>query len=625
MKANALSLLALFQEKQRLEVPIYQRKYVWSEEEQWDPLWQDISRKFRERLEGRNDSTDHFLGAMVLDQQITPSGHVVRRQVIDGQQRLTTLQIFLSALRDFCRANGCEDLAKEFDDYTLNRGLMADPATDKFKVWPTIENREQFTDVVGLGSRAKIETKHPEVWKKYARAPDPRPRMVEAYLFFSNALADFFLGSAEEPALLGDQPLSVRIDECFQALKSSLRVVVIDLERGDEAQVIFETLNARGEPLLSSDLLRNYIFLRAGRAGEPQEQLHADYWRGFEDPFWSIEVRQGRLTRPRSDLFMQHFLASRRAIDIPAKQLFAEYRQWIDRQRPFATVAEELCVLARQREEYRRLVEPKKGDPVYQIARFLEVFEVSPAYPLLLHFFDVGFGPKEWQQVSTTLESYLLRRTILRLSNKAYNAKFLALTKWLKENGSTPRAVSDYLTGLQGPSVEWPTDAQFAEGWRNSLAYDDLNNARLVHILLRVSDSIQNKLSEKITIESALTVEHILPRSWIDQWALPSGERGLTDEELQTAATNDPRAEATRARHALLHTFGNLTVITQGLNSSVSNSAWATKKPGLLAASLLPINQSLHSYADWNEDCIRARGEELLKRALTIWPGPTAT
>ena len=91
--------------------------------------------------------------------------------------------------------------------------------------------------------------------------------MIEAYLFFHDQLSEFFLGTGNDPALHADQPLGARLDECFQALKNSLQVVTIDLQPGDDPQVIFETLNARGEPLLPADFLRNYIFLRAARTG----------------------------------------------------------------------------------------------------------------------------------------------------------------------------------------------------------------------------------------------------------------------------------------------------------------------------------------------------------------------
>lgn len=298
MKANAAPLLAVFEKKLRLEVPLFQRQYVWKRDQQWEPLWEDIARKYTEYLDGRKDAPVHFLGAMVLDQKLTPTTHVERRQIIDGQQRLTTLQIFLAALRDLCQEQGCEELAKECDSFLLNKGMMADPEADKFKVWPTMLDRTQFVDVVTSCSRAALEKKHPLTKRKYARKWDPRPRMVEAYLFFNDQLREFFLGTPDDPPLAKDQSLSARLEECFQALKNALQVVVIDLEKDDDAQVIFETLNARGEPLLPADLLRNFIFLRAARHGESQENLYNEYWRGFDDPFWRQEIRQGRLSRP---------------------------------------------------------------------------------------------------------------------------------------------------------------------------------------------------------------------------------------------------------------------------------------------------------------------------------------
>jgi hypothetical protein len=258
--------------------------------------------------------------------------------VIDGQQRLTTLQIFLAAFRDFCHKEGCDDHARECDAFTLNKGTMADPDLEKFKLWPTQADRDQFNDVLLSGSRAELERRHPLVRQKWARSYDPRPRMIEAYLYFYEQIAEFFLGTKTEAAVAADSALETRLDECFQSLKNSLQVVVIDLEPRDDAQVIFETLNARGEPLLPADLLRNYIFLRAARLGEPQDSLYNEYWRKFDDEFWRKEERQGRLSRPRSDQFLQHFLASRRVRDVPVRHLFVEYKFWIDKKHPFKTV-----------------------------------------------------------------------------------------------------------------------------------------------------------------------------------------------------------------------------------------------------------------------------------------------
>jgi hypothetical protein len=82
-------------------------------------------------------------------------------------------------------------------------------------------------------------------------------------------------------------------------------------------------------------------------------------------------------------------------------------------------------------------------------------------------------------------------------------------------------------------------------------------------------------------------------------------------------------AEASGRRNSILHTLGNLTIITQPLNSAVSNSAWKDKKPQMLKSSLLPINQQLISYDTWNEEIISRRGEELFERAKSIWCAPS--
>lgn len=625
MKANAVPLLAIFEKKMRLEVPLFQRQYVWSREQQWEPLWEDIIRKFTEYLEGRKEAPVHFLGAMVLDQKETPTTHVEKRQVIDGQQRLTTLQLFLAALRDFCRESECEDLAKEIEGFTLNKGMMAEPEVDKFKVWPTQLDRPQFIDALMSGSRAVIVEKHPLKKRKWARNYDPRPKMIEAYLFFHDQLRLFYTGTPEEPPLASETPLSSRLEECFQALKNALHVVVIDLEPGDDAQVIFETLNSRGEPLLPADLLRNYVFLRAGRLKENQEALYQQYWSKFDDDFWRHEVTQGRLRRPRSDLFMQHFLASRQMVDIPITHLFVEYRFWIERKQPFKTVSEELACLAKQRDDFRRIVEPKKGDILFPLVTFLESFDVRTAYPLLLFMMDSGLSDQHWQAISTDLESYLVRRSFLGWSTKAYNRIFLNLAKYLKKHGPNPENIRKGLSILSGESSAWPTDAQFFDAWQNRHAYQTLNNARIVHILKRLSDAMLTSLNESILIDGHLSVEHILPQNWLEHWPLPDGQKGMTEAELLTAEPENTRASFTRKRRSVLQTLGNLTILTQPLNSTVSNSAWSDKKPKLLESSLLPINQRLHAAIVWDEAAIENRGRELFLLAQKLWPGPIET
>ncbi|MCE9592904.1 MAG: DUF262 domain-containing HNH endonuclease family protein [Planctomycetes bacterium] len=622
MKATAAPVLGVFEKKMRLEVPLFQRQYVWTREQQWEPLWEDISRKFVEYIEGRKDAPIHFLGAMVLDQKQTPTTHVERRQVIDGQQRLTTLQVFLAAFRDCCRENACDELARECEGFTANKGMMPNPDIDVFKIWPTQLDRAQFVAVMTAGSRAELERLYPVVRQKWARHDDPRPPMIEAYLYFSDELQEFFLGTESDPALSHEVPLADRLNECFTALRNALQVVVIDLEKDDDAQVIFETLNARGQPLLPADLLRNYIFLRAARAGEDQEALYETYWRGFDDQFWRDEVRQGRLSRPRGDLFMQHFLASRQTVDIPVKHLFVEYKFWIERRKPFSSIREELAAIARQRDDFRHILQPTPRDAVYSIARVVDTFDVRTAYPLLLFLSDKQISRTEWVAVARILESYIVRRMFCGWTTKNYNRVFLSLTKQLERDGATAPNLRKLLTEMRGESTEWPSDSQFERAWLTREVDGDQQPSKLVHILASLNVTYLDAKTEDVIVDSPLTVEHLMPRSWREHWSLPDGTSGIAADEVRTAVFGDPRMQATIFREKLVHTIGNLTLVTQPLNAALSNAPWEKKQPAIIEKSVLPMNLRLRSASTWDEAAIELRSKELLARALRIWPGP---
>jgi hypothetical protein len=619
LRANAFPVLAIFESKARHEVPLFQRQYVWGREQQWEPLWDDIRRKFKEFLVGRKDGPLHFLGAMVFDQKQTPTGHVEKRQVIDGQQRLTTLQIFLASLRDFCSENNCPELASECDGFLFNKGMMAD-ADDKFKVWPTQLDRPQFRDVLTARSRLELDRRYPLVRRRFARSYDARPRMIEAYIFFYDSLAEFF-SDADEQGAAFDAALSLRLEECFGALRGALQVVVVDLDRDDDAQVIFETLNARGEPLLPADLLRNYIFLRAARQKEDQERLYHDFWERFDDEFWRETVTQGRLTRPRSDLFLQYFLASQITSDIQIKHLFVEYKYWIERsaQRPFDSVATELKTLADNGDRFRRLISPAPGDAVFRIATFLSAFDSSTAYPLLLHLLSRGLPSAEMEQANRIIESYLLRRAVCGLTAKAYNRIFLSAIRVIKDEQSPVAALGNYFAALRGESGEWPTDDAFRLAWCIKPLYLDLRQSRLVYILKYLSDALLSSRTELLTVDSELTVEHIMPQKWHEHWPLTDGSAGIAPSNDLDAAEPSPTRLASEIRDRLIHTIGNLTLLSLGLNSEVSNSSWALKKPRMLQVSLLPINQSLHVHTEWNDSTISERSLELFEVAKRLW------
>ena len=312
-------------------------------------------------------------------------------------------------------------------------------------------------------------------------------------------------------------------------------------------------------------------------------------------------------------------------VDIPIKHLFMEYKYWIDRTRPFATVTEELVTLARQRDQFRRIVAPRKGDVIFDLATFLDRFDIRTAYPLLLFLMDSNLSETEWARIAKVLESYLLRRAVVGWTTKSYNKIFLSLTKTLRKTLATAKALEAALLELSGESSGWPTDNLFQQRWDDRPAYQELNNSRIVYILSRLNEEFFNHRNERLSIDSPLTVEHILPQNWIEYWPLASGEKGLTWDELGLVDAEDARAKQTKERNAAVQAFGNLTILTQELNSSVSNSAWDVKKPELLKSSMLPINQLLHNQNTWGEAEIAARSKMLFEKANEIWEYPESS
>jgi hypothetical protein len=235
---------------------------------------------------------------------------------------------------------------------------------------------------------------------------------------------------------------------------------------------------------------------------------------------------------------------------------------------------------------------------------------------------EAKFSEEQWREVSSILESYLLRRAICGLPTKNYNRIFLNMTRFLAREGGSPEAIFVYLSDLAGESTAWPSDDEFREAWITKHTFQTLAfSKRIVHIFLRLNATYISTMVEEITINSPMTVEHILPKNWLEKWPLPDGTKGLDSLQLWDSSEDDERAVATRRRNAALETLGNLTIMVQPLNSTLSNGAWREKKPEFLN-SLLPINQKLALLETWDEEAIAKRSGELFERAVRIWPGP---
>ncbi|HEX4966388.1 MAG TPA: HNH endonuclease family protein [Thermoanaerobaculia bacterium] len=217
----------------------------------------------------------------------------------------------------------------------------------------------------------------------------------------------------------------------------------------------------------------------------------------------------------------------------------------------------------------------------------------------------------------------MLRRAFCGLTTKNYNRVFLNLTRTLQTDKPSPEQIARHLSSLKGESTEWPGDLALHNAWQRRHVYQMLQNPKVVHILWRLNEAYMTSRNEPISIDGQLTVEHILPQSWIANWLLSDGSRGLSWQEIQAAPEDDPIAAASRRRNEMLQTVGNLTIVASPPNSAISHSAWQVKKPAIQAASLLPINQQFLSVDQWDEAAILSRSQELFRHAVRIWPAPS--
>jgi hypothetical protein len=594
MKVDKLALDRIFDRTERLEAPLFQRPYVWQREKNWEPLWSTI-RSVADARFYKSDKRKSFLGALVLDQIDTPMSRIHARQIIDGQQRLTTFQLVLAAARDVCSALGEIRYAQAFRKLTDNDVPLSENPDDKFKVWPTNADRRIFRDTLTAGNKKDV------IAIAYDDARIPR-----GYLFFYDLLQEW-LGAPNDPDFLR------RVESLYQSLREDLQLVIIDLENDDDPQEIFETLNALGTPLLPADLIKNFLFRMAQTQGLNPEKLNAHYWKGFdrEISFWREEVRQGRLRRPRYDLFVQHYLTLMMKEDVSATELFKVFKEYVNKT-PDRSACDLMASFRTYGKVYRRFElypdDSREGIFFYR----LEQLDTSTAFPLLLEVLRRFDGPDmsaEVDQILTDLESFLVRRTVCELTTKNYNRLFVDMLK-NTETELSATSVRRVLLASSADASRWPDDKEFERDWLTVNFYRKIKRSKLRMILEALNDDHHSNKSEIVRIDKTLTIEHIMPVEWEKYWPLAS-VRG-----------NFPHDLATERRDEYVNKIGNLTLLTRSLNPSISNASWLRKRQEIVKHSAINMNRYFHEVDTWDEAAIDKRTKELFRHAVKIWPRP---
>ncbi|WP_136602649.1 DUF262 domain-containing protein [Salinigranum halophilum] len=608
MKADTLDLKDIFRKDTRYVVPRFQRPYVWDEEEHWQLLWEDLRLVVDELMQRREDAADrferdeaqletspHFLGAIVLDQQSNPTRKLETREIIDGQQRLITLQVLLSAAHTVSMDLEHEESASMLEKLMYNDKDLTDTEIDRLKVWPIQADQGAFTDVMALSDP---ETEVSEL--------DGDAKLHNCFKYFRELIHDW----AEE----GEHPSEEHLDALVTTMWHLLRVVVIDLESNDDAQVIFETLNARGTPLLAADLIKNYLFREANVEREDPGELHDEYWRQFDQDEWREEVSQGRLERPKIDVFIMHWLTMQMSQQVRAKKLFPAFRKFLDR--TDLTVEEILQNIDYYASIYQNITDPERNSREGIFFYRLDVLDTTTPYPVLLWIFGLD-DVSNTQRVKAieAIESWLMRRMLCRLTTKNYNKIFIELLDELKssDDDRVGDTVVEFLQGREGESDYWPTDDDLATSMAEMQYWARVNQRRLKMVFSAIERELRDTgYSETVEVTQDLQIEHILPQEWSHHWTLP-GERPPEVERIE--------------RDEAKNKIGNLTILTNKLNPSVSNKAWDEKQEAIKEHTVLLVNHHLVTNwpDEWNEDTITERGRWLAEKASEVWAGPDSS
>lgn len=626
MESRSFTVQQIYQDRRQYRVPFYQRSYVWNREDQWGPLWEDIRDKAEARLQG-SKAVPHFMGAVVLEPQKKQGLlGVERHHIIDGQQRLTTLQYVLTAYCHVLREVDQMALLPLVESCLVNSNpeTMEDREIERFKLWPTFRDRVPFMSAMTATSIEQLQERFPESFTRgggLRKIGVSHPPSLEAICYFREAMLEWVLEVA-------DSPLDQRVSALASAMLSDLSIICISLGEDDDAQVIFETLNGRGAELHATDLIRNFIFMRAGTDADV---LYSTLWSQFETPLWAEQQKRGRLNRPRLEWFVQTAVQAEIGEEVDIGRLYVGYRRCVAGQPVLQSAAGQLEFLNRYAEHYKALVTGAGLTPIAEFGRHIAVWDASATHALALNVAASNLPSTDQSAIFDAVESYLVRRAVCGLSRKNYNKVFAQQLKKFIEAGGDAKEFRRFLADMTGDASRWPRDEEFKKHWLDGNTYPGrLDAAKLRAMFHRLEVAMRSAKTEESVVLNLgdLDIDHILPQSWAAHWALADGGlvsgQEVANARLLALTTSDlsERNQAIVQRELAVPVVGNLTMVHYGVNRSTQDREFSVKRAALFDHSNLQINRALTQATAWDEGAIKARGEMLFDYASRIWRGP---
>ncbi|HBY97052.1 MAG TPA: hypothetical protein DEP84_24415 [Chloroflexi bacterium] len=576
MKADSLQMVKVFSSGGDIHyvLPHFQREYAW-EKQEWQTLLNDIFGIYE--IYQDEKPPEHFMGSLVVINDGTQAGTVPVFRLVDGQQRLTTISLLLCALeRQLEDDEAYVGLRKKIRRMLMNQDESGDLY---YKLLPTTKygDRVSYCAIIrGKQPPEGLESKVPG-----------------AFEYLTTQLGNRLKSDQVDPNRL------------FNVLMTSLQVVFINLSQNERPYEIFESLNYKGKSLTQADLVRNYIAMKLSPGR--QEPVFTELWSPIEEML--LEKRTvGRSRLGELTAFLRHYFAYHSGALINQEHVYSRFR---DRGEAMseADFEAELTTIKRFAGYYDRLLRPQ-NEPDKEVRRQLErlnVMESSTGYPFLLFMYDIWqsgqIGRDEFLAGLGLLEIYMVRRFLNQDSTNYLNKMFPPLVKDLgKDIGKAEFAAS--LKEALGTKNE-PSDVRLRQSAETIRLYrrDILTRQKLALVLDGINRRLSSGSGAYTVLNSDPTIEHIMPQTLTEAWKQHLGENWQQDFEL-------------------LHTLGNLTLVTQDWNSQLSNSIYATKRQRLAEHGLL-LNQNYfrdEAPERWNGQSIRGRAQWLMAKATEIWP-----
>ncbi len=459
MQAKETKLQDIIEGTKQYVIPLFQRTYSWTAKE-WEVLWKDLV-----ELSEMESPRTHFIGSIVNMPTVSVPEGVAKYLLIDGQQRLTTIFVLLTLLRNKAREVQNQGFAEEINNTLLVNPYKKD--NDFYKLMPTQVDREAYQNLInGISNETENQ-------------------LTKAYAFFDKKLKQVEL----EP------------EKLKKIITSYFSVVSIVLDTDDNPYLVFESLNAKGRPLTQADLIRNYFFMHIHF--EKQDEVYKNYWHPMQ-------------TALNDDLteYIRHFLMRGGNI-IKQGDVYYALKESVST----SNAIDYLKDLRKFSVYYQRLKFPDFEPEIElkKLFRRLNRIEVTTAYPLLLNFYsnyDEGkISITDFVVILMTLENYLIRRFVCNVAtnqlNKIFPAVYPAITSKFPDN-----IVQGFKNILQDRG--YPKDNEFFLRFRETKFYGGGDRVVKTKLILEtLEDSYAHK--EAVPFDN-LTVEHVMPQTLSEWW-----------------------------------------------------------------------------------------------------------